>query len=66
MSTGVQPAVVIGMPAGFGAALETKQALLRSDLCFMTNIGPRGGVQPTVAALKAMMEFAQRPEAETA
>jgi len=49
-----RPAVVVGLPVGFVGAAESKQALLESDLCYVTNIGPRGGSPVAAAAVNAI------------
>jgi precorrin-8X/cobalt-precorrin-8 methylmutase len=51
---GPQPAVVIGLPVGFVGALESKLALARSGLCYITNLSPRGGSPTAAAALNAL------------
>ncbi len=48
------PAVVVGLPVGFVGAAESKQALLESDLCQITNVGPRGGSPVAAAAVNAL------------
>jgi len=49
-----RPAVVVGLPVGFVGASESKQALLESDLCYITNVGPRGGSPVAAAAVNAL------------
>ncbi len=51
---GIRPAVVVGLPVGFVGAAESKQALLESDLCYITNVGPRGGSPVAAAAVNAL------------
>ena len=51
---GVAPALVVGLPVGFVGAAESKQALLESGLCYVTNIGPRGGTPVAAAAVNAL------------
>lgn len=60
---GPEPALVIGLPVGFVGAAESKQALPESDLCYVTNIGPRGGTAATAAAANALALIAQEREA---
>ncbi len=50
----VRPAVVVGLPVGFVGAAESKQALLESGLCYVTNVGPRGGSPVAAAAVNAL------------
>lgn len=53
------PAVVVGLPVGFVGAAESKQALLESDLCYVTNVGPRGGSPVAAAAVNALAILAR-------
>jgi precorrin-8X/cobalt-precorrin-8 methylmutase len=55
----IRPAVVVGLPVGFVGAAESKQALLESDLCSITNIGPRGGSAVAAAAVNALAILAR-------
>jgi precorrin-8X/cobalt-precorrin-8 methylmutase len=60
---GPRPALVVGLPVGFVGAAESKQALLESDLCYVTNVGPRGGSPVAAAALNAIAtHLAERSE----
>ncbi len=56
----IRPAVVAGLPVGFVGAAESKQALLESGLCYVTNVGPRGGSPVAAAAVNALAVLAQR------
>lgn len=56
---GIRPAVVVALPVGFVGAAESKQALLESDLCYITNVGPRGGSPVAAAAVNALAIMAQ-------
>jgi precorrin-8X/cobalt-precorrin-8 methylmutase len=49
-----RPALVVGLPVGFVGAQESKLALLESDLCYITNVGPRGGSPVAAAAVNAL------------
>jgi precorrin-8X/cobalt-precorrin-8 methylmutase len=51
---GPRPALVVGLPVGFVGARESKQALFESDLCYITNVGPRGGSPVAAAAVNAL------------
>ena len=51
---GPRPALVVGLPVGLVGARESKQALLESDLCYITNVGPRGGSPVAAAAINAL------------
>jgi precorrin-8X/cobalt-precorrin-8 methylmutase len=57
---GVVPAVVVGLPVGFVGAAESKQALLDSELCYITNVGPRGGSPVAAAAVNALAITARK------
>ena len=50
----IDPAVVVGLPVGFVGAAESKQALIESDLCYVSNVGPRGGSPVAAAAVNAL------------
>ena len=51
---GPRPALVVGLPVGFVGARQSKMALFQSDLCYITNIGSRGGSPVAAAALNAL------------
>jgi precorrin-8X/cobalt-precorrin-8 methylmutase len=51
---GPRPALVVGLPVGFVGARESKLALIESGLCYITNIGPRGGSPVAAAAVNAL------------
>jgi precorrin-8X/cobalt-precorrin-8 methylmutase len=51
---GGRPALVVGLPVGFVGARESKLALMESDLCYISNIGPRGGSPVAAAAVNAL------------
>ncbi len=55
----VSPAIVVGLPVGFVGAAESKQALLESGLCYVSNVGPRGGSPVAAAAVNALVVLAQ-------
>lgn len=58
LSRDVQPALVIGMPAGFVAAVEAKKALRGSGLPALTNVGEKGGPAVAAAACQALLALA--------
>jgi precorrin-8X/cobalt-precorrin-8 methylmutase len=58
---GPRPAVVVGLPVGFVDAAESKLALLESGLCYITNIGPRGGSPVAAAAVNALATPEEEP-----
>lgn len=51
---GPEPALIVGVPVGFVGALESKLALLQSDLCYITNAGNRGGTPVAASAVNAL------------
>jgi precorrin-8X/cobalt-precorrin-8 methylmutase len=55
----VEPAFVIGMPAGFVAAAAAKDALRASDLRSVTNMSEKGGAVAAVAAFNALLRAAR-------
>jgi len=55
ISRGVQPALVIGMPAGRAGAAEAKSALRCSGLPALTNVSAKGGPGPAVAGCLALL-----------
>jgi len=54
----VEPAFVIGLPAGFVGAAETKDALRTSGLPSVSNVSEKGGPAVAVAALNALLRHA--------
>ncbi|MCL6472076.1 MAG: precorrin-8X methylmutase [Firmicutes bacterium] len=52
------PALVIGTPVGFVGAAESKEALIKSGLDFITIRGTRGGSALAVAAVNALLKLA--------
>jgi precorrin-8X/cobalt-precorrin-8 methylmutase len=59
----VEPALVIGVPAGFVGAAETKDALRRSGLPSLTNVSEKGGPAVAAAAFEALFRMASDQEA---
>ncbi|MHB0981250.1 MAG: precorrin-8X methylmutase [Thermoleophilia bacterium] len=55
---GVRPALVVGVPVGFVAAAESKDALVTSPLAHVTLPGLRGGTPIAVAATNAIARLA--------
>lgn len=53
-----RPALVIGTPVGFVGAAESKEALARSGLNYITVRGTRGGSAMAVAAANAILKLA--------
>jgi len=54
---GIRPRLVVGVPVGFVDAAESKAALEKSDLVFITNQGRKGGTPPAVALVNAMIRL---------
>jgi len=55
---GAEPALVIGMPAGFVGAAEAKQTLRASGLPSLTNVSEKGGAEVAAAAADALLRAA--------
>ncbi len=55
LSRSVEPAFVIGLPAGFVGAAEAKDALRASGLPALTNVTEKGGAVVAAAALEALL-----------
>ncbi|HEC85218.1 MAG: precorrin-8X methylmutase [Candidatus Parabeggiatoa sp. nov. 1] len=62
---GVKPALIVGIPVGFVGAAESKEALLESGLCYITNVGQRGGSPIVAAAVNALTLLAESDEQES-
>jgi precorrin-8X/cobalt-precorrin-8 methylmutase len=54
----VEPAFIIGMPAGLAGAAEAKEALRASDLRSVSNVSEKGGPAAAVAAFNALLKSA--------
>jgi precorrin-8X/cobalt-precorrin-8 methylmutase len=52
-----RPALVIGMPVGFVDAAESKEALMASDLTYITIAGTRGGSPLAAATVNALLRI---------
>jgi precorrin-8X/cobalt-precorrin-8 methylmutase len=66
LSRRVDPAFVVGMPAGFAGAAEAKDALRASGLRSVSNVSEKGGPVVAVAAFNAMLESALAADGSTA
>ncbi len=60
ISRRVEPALVIGVPAGFAGAATAKDALRQAGLPALTNISDKGGPAVAVAAFGALLRLARR------
>jgi precorrin-8X/cobalt-precorrin-8 methylmutase len=58
MAREVEPALIIGVPAGLVGAAEAKDALRHSGLPALTNISEKGGAPVAVAAFAALLRLA--------
>lgn len=58
IARGTEPALVVGMPAGFVGAAEAKQALRASGLPSLTNVSEKGGAEAAAAAADALLRAA--------
>lgn len=59
-----RPALVVGVPVGFVGALESKEALRRSSLTHITNLGERGGSPIAAALVNGLLALALGTESE--
>jgi precorrin-8X/cobalt-precorrin-8 methylmutase len=58
LTRGVEPAFVIGMPAGLAGAAETKAALRASGIPAVSNVSAKGGAVVAAAAFEALLRSA--------
>lgn len=59
LSRQVEPAFVVGLPAGFVGAAAAKDALRASDIRSVTNVSEKGGPVVAVAAFGALLRSAR-------
>jgi precorrin-8X/cobalt-precorrin-8 methylmutase len=59
LSRRVEPAFVVGMPAGFVGAAEAKDALRATGLPSVSNVSEKGGPAVAVAAFNALLRSAR-------
>lgn len=57
-TTGIKPALIIGMPVGFVGAKESKIELMKRGIPFIAVEGNRGGSALAIAALNAILKLA--------
>lgn len=55
----LEPALVIGMPAGLAGAAEAKQRLRASGLPSLSNVSEKGGAAVAAAATEALLSIAR-------
>jgi len=53
----ITPSLVVGMPVGFVGAAQSKEALMKSGLVYISNAGPRGGSPAAGAAVNALIRI---------
>ena len=53
----VRPALVVGVPVGFVGAAESKEALLKTNLPYITVRGRKGGSTVAVAIINALLKL---------
>ncbi len=58
LTRGVEPAFVVGLPVGFVAAAEAKDALRASGLPSVSNVSEKGGAAVAAAAFNALLRSA--------
>ena len=66
LSRNAEPALVIGLPAGFVAAVAAKKLLIHSGLPAVTNVCEKGGPTVAVAACHALLAAARPPDRQSA
>lgn len=54
---GIAPGFLIAVPVGFVDAAESKEALMKTDLTFITNRGRKGGTPVAVALVNALIHL---------
>jgi precorrin-8X/cobalt-precorrin-8 methylmutase len=58
-SENAKPALVVGLPVGFVNAVESKAALLKTDIPYITNVGRKGGSNVAASVINALIVLAQ-------
>lgn len=53
-----KPALIVGLPVGFVNAAESKEALLKEDVPFITNVGRKGGSNVAASVINALLIMA--------
>jgi precorrin-8X/cobalt-precorrin-8 methylmutase len=66
IARGIEPVLVIGMPAGLVGAAEAKHALRATGLPSLTNGSEKGGAAVAAAAVNALLRAASQAAAGTA
>lgn len=58
-SNKVLPGLIIGVPVGFVGAAESKEALRRTNVPYITNVGRKGGSTIAVTIVNALLNMAK-------
>ena len=53
-----RPALIVGLPVGFVNAAESKAALLKMEIPYITNVGRKGGSNVAAAVINALLLMA--------
>lgn len=53
----IVPALIVGVPVGFVGAAQAKEALMKSGLTYISNVGPKGGSPAAGAIINALMRL---------
>ncbi|ABB14285.1 precorrin-8X methylmutase [Carboxydothermus hydrogenoformans] len=59
IKTGVEPALVVGVPVGFVGAKESKELLLNCDVPYITLLGTKGGSTIAAAIVNALIKLSR-------
>ncbi|MFP4110195.1 MAG: precorrin-8X methylmutase, partial [Desulfonatronovibrio sp.] len=54
---GIVPALIVGVPVGFVGAAQAKEALMKSGIIHISNVGPKGGSPVAGAVVNALMRL---------
>jgi len=60
-----KPALVVGLPVGFVNAAESKSALVKLDIPFISNVGRKGGSNVAAAVINALVIMATEKKPDT-
>jgi precorrin-8X/cobalt-precorrin-8 methylmutase len=60
-----KPALVVGLPVGFVNAAESKSALVKLDIPFISNVGRKGGSNVAAAVINAIAIMAVEKKPDT-
>jgi len=54
----INPALIVGFPVGFVNAAESKAALMKLDIPYITNVGRKGGSSVAASVVNALLHMA--------